>query len=277
MSAKGDENQIHSVLGGFESWSHCFRFCIAAAWCVLIIGVTIVIAINVVGRHGRVAVEFHGGSTVFSVNQEPTKAFFLLSASQLWADTGLEIQPGSEVRITATGKINLAVHRLVDAALNKTAGAEDWTTADGVKLRGLLDQQRKPLLILPEANFGCLLAYVGPQGEDVPGPINARPSGIYAVGTSGLVRYNDERGRPGHLFLTINDGVLSNTPQAHNAFVGTQAALNERYPPVDGKPTVILEKQEQWWKSIVQRQRWEQWFDDNIGEILVHVDYQGKS
>jgi hypothetical protein len=275
MANGEDENKIHSVLGGFESWSHCLRFCMAVSWCLLICGVAVVLAINGVGRHGRVAVEFHGGSTVFSVNQEPTKAFFLLSASQLWADTGLEIQPDNEIRITATGKINLAVHRLVEAALNKTAGAEDWTTADGVKPHGLLlEQQRKPLMVLPEANFGCLLAYVGPNGEDAPGPANPRPSGIQVVGTSGLIHYTDKRGRPGHLFLTINDGVLSNTPQAHQAFVGTQAALDEKYPPVGGRSTATVEEQEQWWRLILQRQRWEEWFDDNIGELLIHVDFK---
>jgi hypothetical protein len=70
----------------------------------------------------------------------------------------------------------------------------------------------------------------------------------------------------GRLWLTINDFVLSNNDDSKKKFLMNQESLKIRY----GRTT---EQQMTIWKEIVAKQYWELFFDDNIGNYLIQIEY----
>jgi hypothetical protein len=97
-------------------------------------------------------------------------------ADRPWQDTGIEVEPGRNFEVTASGTIDLGGHRRVDAAGD----------------RGGRYSSRRPL---PEAGAGTLIAKIRyRQGGD---------SNILAVGTRNVL--TAEPGEYGRLWLGIND------------------------------------------------------------------------
>lgn len=60
-----------------------------------------------------------------------------------WVDTGIEVAPGDEIKIEASGKINLAFHRMVEAAINDTPPLHAWTGPKGELEEEIVNRLRK--------------------------------------------------------------------------------------------------------------------------------------
>lgn len=165
------------------------------------------------------------GATVVTDRNEVTKTLVLLPASRLWLDTELEVKKGQSVTITASGSINLAAHRLVEAMKDHTRPRLGWIGPDGgsYPYRKDLDNGRSKYLISPAHNYGALLACIVPAGDPLPGKENPKPNGIKQIGSRGSITAE----ATGNLWLVVNDVVL--TEQAHDVYVPEQEVLNDIY------------------------------------------------
>jgi hypothetical protein len=260
------------LLGGFSSYAHLLRFCIAATFVLGLVFLSVWLLLHCLKPGQGVSVSFNEEKTVvISINNQPSKALVLLSASHLWTNTGLKMRPNQKINIGATGRVNLAVHRLVDAAKEDVKPRHGWVDPDGDQFKNEkpLDLIRKPLLIEPQVVHGCLLAYVRPQGEPDPGKENPKPTGIQVVGRNNEIIYRDPSGREGTLFLTVNEGVPKDDAKSKAAYIANQEVLDETY----GKNKVTVAMLRARWDYIVRENYWEVWYDDNVGEFLVQINY----
>lgn len=198
---------------------------------------------------------------------KPTQV--LVSASRLWVDAKIELKPGETIRITATGLVNLAMHRVVSAANEDKRPSLPWSPPEGIELPRdrPLYLRRQDLLVDRSAPYGALLACCVKPGETNPGKFKPTPDGVQLVGDHLVYTYPKEATGPGRLFFTINDTVLKRDERYRKAFAGTQAEIDSTYGA--GKYTVAdLEAR---WESLMDQEYWDIWFDDNTGFFLVEV------
>jgi hypothetical protein len=206
------------------------------------------------------------GTVVVTRGNEVMRAIILLPANRPWLNTGLEVKKGQKMTITASGSVNLAVHRLVEAANDHKRPRLGWLGPDGGThpYKTDLDNARSKYLIAPDPNnYGALLACIVPLGDPDPGKENPRPKGIKRVGSRGSITAEST----GTLWLVVNDVML--TEQSRDAYVAPQNILDEVYGP--GKVTVDQKVKE--WEAILKGRYFTAFFDDNIGEFLIHVDF----
>ncbi|HZS03347.1 MAG TPA: LecA/PA-IL family lectin [Blastocatellia bacterium] len=127
----------------------------------------------------RVSVERRGsnaGGTPSNPDQNRGERSLTVSASRQWTDTGIDVEPGMIIEVTASGTISIGNNRRVGA--------------DGDN-----SQRGSSSLPLQNAPAGALLAKIRyRQGGD---------SAVVPVGTSN--RLNVEQGEYGRLWLGIND------------------------------------------------------------------------
>jgi hypothetical protein len=257
----------------FTNYADLCRFCLAVVFTLSLLVFAFWLVVSFIGPSQKFSIAFNKeGATIISVNNEPSKALVLVSASQLWTNTGLNLKPNQSISIGATGRVNLAIHRLIDAADKDVRPRHGWVGPDGDQLKNEkpLDRIRKPLRIEQRVGFGCLLAYIKPEGEPDAGKENPIPTGIQVIGRNGNLTYLDPKGRVGTLFLTVNEAVLKDDAEHQAGYIGTQEILDETFGPK--KITVDMQKTR--WKQIVKDNYWEVWFDDNVGEFLVQISYE---
>lgn len=258
---------------GFASWSHLARFCVSILFIAVILTIIVFVIFNVLPIGSKVKFSFNEmGSTEIYVGDQLQSAVVLVPSSQLWVDTGITVSPGQKLRITASGQINLGVHRLVQAAIDDVKPKLPWIGPSGGDYRegSPIYVRRKQLLVEPNAPLGCLLGYVRPQGEPDPTKSYPRPDGIFQVGKNVDYVYNDPRGRKGKLFLVINDNVLINDEISHESYTASQKELDENYGPGKYK----AEDLDHTWNRLVSDQYWDIWYDDNIGQFLVQLTFE---
>lgn len=263
------------VLGGFQSWAHLLRFCTAATFIVVLCALVAWVIVSRVGPGQKLSISFNKeGSTLIFIDEEPSKALVLVSAGTLWLDTGVKMKPGQKISISATGLVNLAIHRLVEAADKDEKPRHGWVGPDGDQQKNErpVERLRKRLRIEPKEGFGSLLAYVRAEGEPNPGKENPKPTGVQVVRRNGQITYEDRLGREGTLFLTVNEAVIQDTPETEAAYVTTQEALDETY----GRNVMTVAQLRERWRQIVKENYWEVWFDDNVGQFLVQISYDEK-
>lgn len=205
-------------------------------------------------------------ATVVTDRNEVTKTLILLPANRLWLDTGLEVKKGQSVTITASGSINLAAHRLVEAMKDHKRPPFGWIGPDGGKYPypRSFDNKRSKSLIFPDPDYyGALLACIVPAGDLPLGLKNPKPNGIKRIGSRGSITAE----ATGSLWLVVNDVIL--TEQSHDDYVHDQDILNAVYGP--GKVTEAQKEKE--WKEIKNEGYYEAFFDDNLGELLIQIDF----
>jgi hypothetical protein len=206
--------------------------------------------------------------------------YVIVPANQLWVDTGIVLKPGETIKLSASGQINLAVHRLVEAANEDRVPWYGWVGPEGKELPKAenpptiyIRRQEAQLLIHPESKPGCLLMYLGSEGQPPPDKRDPRPKDIMAIGR-GPKQYRNESKQNQQIYLTVNEKLLANTDKAREAYVGTQAEIDATYGlNSDGTPRFTLEQLEKRYKYVIDNAYWDVWFDDNIGEFLVKVEF----
>jgi hypothetical protein len=206
------------------------------------------------------------GTSVLMRGNEPSKAIVLLPANKLWLNTGLAVKSGQQLKISATGSINLAVHRLVAATKAHQPLEPGWMDPNGNQGTSSrnIDEQRKKYLIDPNSEYGVLIAGIVHQGKPDLGKDNPKADEIYVVG-----KWNSFRSKEGGtLWLVVNDAVLNEN--AGEIYVGSQKLLDQSYPPPG---SVTVEKKRQEWQAIKERRYFQAYFDDNVGDFLVQIEF----
>jgi hypothetical protein len=232
----------------------------------------------------QISIEFPSpGTTLVMVNGQPDKAQLLVAGSDLWASTGLKIAPGRVVKITASGRANLSVHRLIDASNYDTRPRHGWIGPDGGTTgdKQVKDTYRQQLKIKPTSPDGVLLAFLHQKGSSEPGKDNPRPGGpseIVVIGSNGEVK--NHSGVEKTLWLVLNDAVLANDPQSRLSYMAVE---RDDDPRVDVRPTgfseYIADDPRSWtsrehWNYVLKEQYWNVWFDDNMGFYQVQVVFE---
>ncbi len=204
------------------------------------------------------------------VEQSTQVTSLLLPANKLWLNTGIQIKPGQTVKITATGSVNLGIHRLVEAAYTHSRPRLNWTDPEGDTGSSRpkpVDDGVKALFIKPGLNPGVLLAYVDVTGKDNLDKYNAKSpeieKEIEKIGKVGEI--SSKQG--GTLWLVINDAVLDKNDESRDAYVMPQDKLDETY----GKGKVTEKQRKDQWERIKRDHYFDAFFDDNAGEFLVQV------
>jgi hypothetical protein len=194
--------------------------------------------------------------------QKPQPTLLLLPANKLWLNTGINVKPGQKVKITATGSVNLGIHRLIEAAYTHNNPRWNWTDPAGdygTSRSTRIDKAVRALFIAPQEKPGVLLAVVT-EDTDL-GKYKPKPKGIQLIGNSGEI----ESKEGGTLWLVINDAVLND--EAENAYVFPQSTLDDTY----GKGKVSVEQRKKEWERIKEEDYFEAFFDDNAGSFLVQI------
>ncbi|MFX0140379.1 MAG: hypothetical protein ACFFDN_42465 [Candidatus Hodarchaeota archaeon] len=198
------------------------------------------------------------GATIIISPDDQLRALFILPASSRWTNTGLKLKPGKTLRITASGKIHTAFHRLVECAINDTKPQYKWLDPNGEAWSNLgkLDVLRRNLLIMPKANIGALLGYLHIPGTPEPTIFNSKPEGIILIGKEGYI--TNKTNMETELWVVINDVILdpNNFEKSKEAYIGS------------GNIEIWSKR----WDYIVDNDYWDLWWDDNIGHFFLQIE-----
>jgi hypothetical protein len=242
------------------------RGLIAMGVLLLLATASVISVILVTGKSKTKIQVTSGGATLIQVDGRDRSAVFLLPASRLWASTGLKVKKGDCLHIRATGRTNLAGHRLIESAIQDTIPPFPWVDADGdtevpaFQKRLLNDIERKSYLIDPNASPGTLLAYLAIEKQDVPNFMNPRgidKGKLRTIGSDWHLKAPDDGTFT--LYLSINDTVLSKEDFT-------------MYKKTSSKDNLVGTAEERW-ENIKKMDYWNIWFDDNLGELLVNIEY----
>lgn len=279
----GNGEHCHSWAEIFSDTAATIRLAIFVILLAVVIVVIVVVVENLTRSQvdkltGRLTVEQGSSGLSISYTTNDTESVILsVPASELWFDSNLALAPGETVVVRAAGRVHLSIVRLVDSARCTSSQSYRWVGPEGydepTSLAG--DEKRHALLLDPDSKFGVLLAFL--QSGTDPTPDRDHPR----VPHDRIIRVGPERvftntsKENAHLWLAVNDQVLSNTPEARKAFVLTQNELDRRYNHTDdcgnkfARRTVKI--QEGLFDKLVAAHYWAVWYDDNIGTYQVAV------
>lgn len=207
------------------------------------------------------------GVTVITRGNQVRKAIVLLPANKPWLNTGIDVAKGQKVTLTASGSVNLAIHRLVDSAYKHERPRLGWLGPEGGPhpYQTALDNARSKYLIAPNPNnYGAVLACVVPDiAELTPGIANPQPKGIVLIGRGNSFTADVD----GKLWLVINDIILNK--DSEDAYVASKEVLDVVY----GKDKVTVDQKRSEWEAIKRDGYYGAFFDDNAGDFLIQVDF----
>jgi hypothetical protein len=205
------------------------------------------------------------GVTVITRGSELSKAIVLLPSNKVWLNTGLHVKPNQTVRILSSGSIHLASHRLLNSTKEHTRPSIGWVDPNGGQLpfQTDLDNARTKYLLLPGESYGAVLAAIVHPDEHAPNKFYPHPKEIKKIGKDGTISSETE----GVLWLVVNDVILSES--AGDAYVASQPVLDQTY----GKGVITRSQKEKEWKQINETKYFEAFFDDNIGDFLVQIEF----
>lgn len=207
------------------------------------------------------------GATVIINNNELVASQFLLPASSRWTNTGIKLEPNSVVKITASGKVHLGAHRLIESALNAEKPPFDWCSPKGIPYTNARkrDNDRRNFLINPKADMGVVIGFFQKDGDEDPGPQNPRPNNLITIYEQSVITTPNY---PATLWLIVNDVLLdpAKMSQSKAAFLG----------PIEKDTDLDKYKmREKSWEELVKKNYWDIWYDDNIGEYLIQLKKVG--
>ncbi|OAI11927.1 MULTISPECIES: hypothetical protein [Methylomonas] len=247
------------------------------------------------GSAEKVTIDFNDqGTTIIKRNDVNEKASLLLSASDLWANSGLMVPAKKCITITASGKAQIAINDLIKNAEKDNKPNYLWTGPngyEGTQFRAIPGYY-STFRILPEAPDGALLAYLQApsDGEPDPGLNNPRPhnlnrcqcndSHIFVIKNQAKIcnTWDDDR----RLWFVINDSVIENNLESKTAYIAAQKFLCRKSSEYEEskknkssyiKKNCTEDKYNRSWNNIVEQQYWNIWYDDNIGFFSIQINF----
>jgi hypothetical protein len=185
-----------------------------------------------------------------------------LPACSRWTNTGIKLKPNSIIEFTASGKVNLAAHRLIEAAYDKKMPPFNWLSPKGEEFKNkrARDVYRRNFLVNPSAYLGVIIAYLQKDGEPDPSIQNQRPKNLETIYEHTVI---ESPGYESTLWLIVNDVLLdpSRVDESKNAFFG----------PLDDLNSKEKKEKESTWNYIISKDYWDVWYDDNIGNYLIQL------
>jgi hypothetical protein len=201
-----------------------------------------------------------------------------------WIKTGIIVKEGDQVIITASGRVNTSLKRVIMAAQTDEQMESPWVGPEGSKLEDDYFKDRNKYKLLPDKNgayygYGMLLAAIKDSKSQI------KPDNIEPIGESKTFTATTN----GELMLTVNDIWLSSDmkevyvpPFNEESFLyylklaQIQNALNGDFnswskTTQDKKAKEEYQKRLKKWHTIVERKNWNLWYNDNIGAFSVSV------
>jgi hypothetical protein len=235
-------------------------------------------------------------------NGNTQNAFFLLSPSggdgTPWVKTGITVKKGDVIKITASGRVNTAIKRVVAQTVRPEI--EETTWADPSGLEREKNPEYPPQLeqskVLPGYEFGMLLAAVAvPRAVKDPQEVQDSSEKVEIDHIAPFVQDKDGESieftakNDGELVLTVNDLWLSPTKEDTYAppfednrnyylnVANLDAALRDEDFKSWSEKTKRQKAEEQYqkrvqsWEDIVAENKWNIWYEDNVGSFSVSI------
>jgi hypothetical protein len=254
----------------------------------------VLIAIQVINPE---KIEISTGSGTITLKRGNTQnTLFLLSPNgedenTPWVGTGIEVKKGDKIKITASGRVNTSIKRVVAETIRPEVDERTWASPSGINRSDnttyfpTLDQFK----LLPDKNgayygFGMLLAGV----RDSTGQTNDIAPFKPLSKDDNFIKFNAKN--DGELVLTVNDIWLSGdtkdayTPQFNKDNFHHYLQLAEFEAAFKGEDfkswseeTKRKKAEEQYqrrlkgWDSIISKNNWNIWYDDNVGSFSVSI------
>jgi hypothetical protein len=211
------------------------------------------LVMDIANRNDVEMVQPSGGGTIIRVGKKETLSF-LLSASAVWdSPKEFKVKEGEMLNITASGKVNLAIHHLVAAANNDTEPAIIWNDPEGIpndkieKPEHKYHKYRMKGLIVPEkCQYGSLVAVITKDDKTLP----TKNDNPWCVG----IKWNEKAPKSGVIWFAVNDVLLD-----ENSKEIYEVPIESYKPPRK-------------WADIEKEKYWDLFFDDNIGEFMITVN-----
>lgn len=191
-----------------------------------------------------------------SANRE--YALFLFHSSDMWANSGVQVQKGDKVYLSASGAFNGKMTQVLDNASNNVKLEHPWTTAEG--------KDKVDFVICPEYPFGTVLFTV--NKDKMSCMENSTRGKVYSLAGHLHNRNQSKSGyeidKNGQLFFSVNDIFLS--PEIYEKIknIDTSKLGNEKFKQeVKDLPST----------ANINNNR-EAWFNDNIGDILICAEIE---
>jgi hypothetical protein len=155
------------------------------------------------------------GALVIQLDNNLRTASYLLSANgnddrSPWVDTNIDVKVGDKITFHVSGKVCMAMHRMIDAAkANTIMPPLPWCGPEGFDLNRVTNSRpaevkRKNYLICPEFNQGQVLGIISSKENTI-----LRPDSAYVIDIN---KYTDEyyevKKNKGHLWLLVNEVFL---------------------------------------------------------------------
>jgi hypothetical protein len=245
------------------------------------------------------------GVGTISIKRGSTQnAVFLLSPNgedenTPWVRTGIKVKKDDVITMTASGRVNTSIKRVVAETIKPEVEERTWVSPNGLdrSLDYIYFPSYKYNMILPDQKiaggahygFGMLLAAVKDfNGKGIIEEKNIHP---FIQNEIKFVAEND-----GELVLTVNDIWLSDDMENIYAppfnkdnskhylqLAEFEAAFKGEDFKSWSEDTKTKKAKEQHqrrlkgWNSIVSRNNWNIWYDDNIGSFSVSITVNEKN
>ncbi|MEA5626525.1 hypothetical protein [Nostoc sp. UHCC 0251] len=202
-----------------------------------------------------------------------------------WVSTGIIVKANDKVTITASGRVNTSLKRIVTAAQTDEETESLWVDPQGSKLEDDFFKERNKHKLLPDKDgayygYGMLLAAVKDSKSQI------KQDNIQPIGSSKTFTTPTD----GELVLTVNDIWLSNDKkevyarplneenfQYYLSKAQYEAALKSEDFNSWSERTKKEKANEQYqnrlkhWENITKTNNWNVWYNDNIGAFSVSV------
>lgn len=149
-------------------------------------------------------------------NEKKEVSYWLYNTSELWANSGINVNAGDILTIRSSGKFYTAIHHLYDSALKNTIMKDKWVGSEGeIDTPNNLSEgsyYRRKFRMFPNLPTGTLVMQVVNKqpydsSRDSLDRYPADPDNFYFVGKE---RQNIYIKNPGTLYFSLNDIVLNN-------------------------------------------------------------------
>jgi hypothetical protein len=307
-----DDKRLQSLWEGFESYAHMTRFLITVGLSFLLLTACCGILFGILGlnvKTSTVQVSIGGSDRIsspisslslqnngLSITLASGERFanFLVPANKLWTDSRILVHPGETVKIISSGSANLSEQLSLnvsnDPASYNIRSFNFLVGPHGEPLNGRTtdpreaDELRSPLKVRKDALLGMLLAAIVPDKRYLREDPRTGDVVTLEEAEQGFIYRG---GKPGFLFLTVNDLLVSRRPLDRDVWLlkrtiaWNEASIAEQRANIrrayltatstDSDVDKQIAKMELKWDAIVKQEYFEAFFEDNSGYFMVSV------